>query len=107
MNKPYYVMIPDIGKALALPEYADIPGTVLKSLYLYVEYGRKPGDFLTAVLSNQLFQAFQKADSASKAGLDSLIHFIWKHVPVKCYGDARAVERWISECQEARYKVAS
>ena len=43
--------------------YGNIPEHMLQSLNLYVKKGVPVGDFLTAVLSNDLFEAVGRADN--------------------------------------------
>ena len=61
----------------------------------YLEHGVPPGDFLTAVLENNLMEAVGRADEHSLAGLKGLCSFLYCDVPRLCRGSSERVEQWI------------
>jgi hypothetical protein len=73
-----------------------IPETTLDSLNLYVEHGYSPGDFLEAVLSNDLFQAFYFADEEYFAAMRDIVCYIHNNVPSACYGSEEKMHLWMS-----------
>jgi len=76
-----------------------VPGHLQGSLQRYVEYGIHPGDFLLAVLCNDLFGALNRADYKSIAGLQGLCTWIYNHVPSQCYGSRDKVVDWMLACR--------
>jgi len=78
-------------------KYRDAPVHILDSINAYVEHGRRPGGFLTAVLQNNLTRALGTADDASRRGLDDIIRYIWNEVPATCWGSTAKVEAWLGE----------
>ena len=77
-------------------DYEDLPDHVKYSLRLYVEDGVVPGHFLTAVLSNDLFGAYDRADSESLAALPRLVRFIYNRVPSNAWGSKAAMRAYIA-----------
>lgn len=76
--------------------YADIPANVYESLEAYLEYGHPPGDFLEAVLCNDLQRAVAHADEESAAALVPLAKLIFNRVPGDAHGSLMKVTAWIS-----------
>lgn len=86
-----------------LPEYAaKIPEAVLEGLVNYLYYGNQPGHFLTAVLTNDLFEAVGRGDDKSIAAIRELVQLIYNRVPSPSWGDKEKVKAWRAARQEAR-----
>lgn len=83
------------------PQYSAIPVQTMDSLYDYVDHHGQPGGFLMAVLSNNLFQAVNRADSGNVAALPELVSFIHSHVPTVCYGSPDAVKLWLAKTERS------
>lgn len=73
-----------------------IPESVLHALEGYVEYGLPPGDFLEAVLRDDLYDAINYADDKSLGALKHIVKAIHWGAPINCHGDAETVHRWIT-----------
>lgn len=86
-----------IDKAQARLRYPNIPATILEALYAYVEHRQQPGHFLNAVLSNNLLEAVQRADSQSQAALREIVEFVYNNLPSNSYGSYRAVSAWLMQ----------
>ena len=67
----------------------------MDSLFRYVEERSRPGQFLHAVLCNQLREAVIHADEASRAVLRELVLFIYNYVPSPCHGSDQLVQLWL------------
>ena len=67
-------------------QWDDCPGNFREALKRHVEFGIVPGSFLTAVLSNDLFDAMNRADVVSKAQLGELCKFIYFSLPGVAWG---------------------
>ena len=67
-------------------EYEIIPSTTQASITRYVELGVKPGGFLTAVLSNDLYNATGRADEQNLAALPAIVRWFANHCPEELYG---------------------
>ena len=55
------------------------------------------GGFLHAVLINDLFGAFSRADPTNRNDLHDIIMFIYNELPVKCYGTQEKYEGWLRQ----------
>ena len=63
-------------------------------LMRWVEHGMSPGHFLTAVLTNDLLEAFTRGDDASLAGLKDIFRFLYNYCPSQCWGSPGKVGAW-------------
>lgn len=61
--------------------------TIKYSLKLYVEHKVPTGSFLEAVLSNDLFDAVGRADSANIKQIDEIVKYIFNELPSNCWGN--------------------
>lgn len=76
-------------------EYTEISGYIIDSLDRYVNDGIPPGGFLTAVLANDLTNAFAKADAYNYQMLGDIVRFVFNKVPAAAWGSHEAVDQWI------------
>lgn len=84
----------------AMTEYG-IPGYMQGGLRRYYEDRRGTGDFLSAVLSNDLLKALSHADLNNRAALHAYAMWLFNQAPIGSYGSPEAVEGWLagtSEC---------
>lgn len=69
----------------------------MHSAYInYIFNGVPPGDFLTAVLSNQLKEAFSRADDLNTAHMQNHVRFLYEHAPIGCWYNPRNIDMWIT-----------
>lgn len=66
----------------------------INALTLYKLHGTRPGGFLEAVLSNDLFDAYGRADNFSKADMDLIVKFVYNQLPGDCWGSREKVKQW-------------
>lgn len=60
----------------------------------YVEEGGHVGDFLTAVLENDLTKAVGRADGTNEDLLAEHVKFVYNELPADCWGSPEKVEAW-------------
>lgn len=65
------------------------------ALERYIENGLPPGHFLTAVLTNDLFGAFNRADEENEKAVGDYVRWLYNHAPVQCWGSRDAVTNWL------------
>lgn len=70
------------------------PIHVCEPMLAWVNEGRLPGDFLQAVLRNDLKTAIARADDESLAGLSSIVGWLYNEAPGNCWGSLEAVNEW-------------
>lgn len=75
-------------------ETQTLPRDTKHQIDLYVDNGVPTGSFLYAVLSNNLMEAFMKADEYNKAGLELICEYIQHFTPVLCHGSPERVRKW-------------
>jgi len=73
-------------------EIPDYMGAGIKN---YINHGRKPGDFLTAVIQNKLIQAIQTADSTNIKNLQAYAMYFYWEVPSIAWGSEEKMKAWI------------
>lgn len=66
---------------------------------LYIENGIEPGSFLTAVLENDLMEAFGRADDINRERLFDYCSFLYNEAPPACFGSKEKVKLWIKQKQ--------
>lgn len=77
-----------------LREY-QIPEYMHEGLIEYITQRRPTGDFLTAVLSNDLFAAVNYADGNNQRVLPEYVKFLYSHAPQPCWHSVEKVQEWL------------
>ena len=85
----------DLGATMCAMLDAGIPAHMRDSLLAYIYDGRPGGDFLMAVLSNDLEEAVARADDANLCLIVHYVRFLYNHAPRACWGSVEAVARWL------------
>ena len=62
----------------------------------YVAVGCPVGDFLTAVLSNDLMGALGRADEYNKVAIFDICSYVYNEIPSGSHGSRKAVKDWIA-----------
>jgi hypothetical protein len=60
----------------------------------YLEQGILPGDFLRAVLRNDLVNAMERADDECAAAMRDIAQFLELEVPYLAWGSEEKVQAW-------------
>lgn len=85
-----------------------VRGEVVAALLEYAERGVPLGEFLQAVLSNDLMEASARADADNRANLAALASFVWNEMPSPCWGSHRIYDVWIDlKAQERIARLAA
>src|ERR1017187_2246956 len=79
-----------------------VSDTVRESLARYVQQGIPTGGFLRAVLSNDLMNAFGRADDQNAATLFHICAYIYNELPSACHGSEKVVDAWMQGKRLAR-----
>lgn len=69
---------------------------IKNSLDCYVNHGRPTGDFLRAVLANDLMMAFGRADIDNQRDMFSICDYVYNYMPDNCHGSYEIVDRWLA-----------
>ena len=74
-----------------------IPKRMMPGIKRYVENGIKPGDFLTAVIQNNLLMAYRCADSENIKNIPAYIAYFYNKCPMGCWGSPEKMKNWIKK----------
>lgn len=83
----------------------NIPEITRESIDAWAESARPTGGFLRAVLSNDLREAFARADFENRAAMFDIVSYCWNEIPALCWGAPANVEGWpviIKEAEKMR-----
>lgn len=82
-----------------------IPNDLHESLTRYTHDGVPTGDFLRAVLANDLQGAIARGDIENLAILPAITRFVWNEVPANICGSYEAVRAHIDARGAARWEA--
>ena len=82
--------------------YDAIPAIQLEALQRYIRDGTPPGNFLTAVLRNDLKEAVARADATNQPLLALYVQWLYNRAPFGCWGTPEQVERWTAKRRAER-----
>ena len=77
--------------------YTLLPEHMREGTRAYIETGREPGDFLTAIMANDFLEAVGQADVHNGMALTQWAHFIYVQAPHQCHGSKAKVEQWVAD----------
>ena len=78
-----------------------IPARMGPALDRWVVNGQLPGEFLQAVLRNDLREAVGRADAENLAALPAYIGFLYNEAPGASWGSAEKVAAWAARFNKA------
>jgi hypothetical protein len=61
----------------------------------YVQHGYPPGGFVTAVLENNLKEAFARADNNNAIDMHEIVAYCYNHIPSSAWGSPEKVSAWL------------
>ena len=71
-----------------------IPERMMGGIRRYIEHGIKPGDFLCAVIDNDLALACGRADNENQKNIPAYPAYFYNEAPRACYGDSIKRIEW-------------
>jgi hypothetical protein len=71
-----------------------IPERMAPALDAWIEHGKLPGEFLQAVLCNDLRDAISRADRENLVALPAYIGYLYNEAPGGCWGSPAKVDAW-------------
>ncbi len=87
-------------------DWSLIPPHMRGAVVRYFDDGIPPGDFLSAVLCNDLREACARADETNRYLLFDYIKFFYSYAPSGSWGSPDNFETWINKHAEIREAVA-
>ena len=77
------------------PDYSKLPSHIQGGVKRYIENGVKPGDFLTAVICNDLKESFGRADKTNIERMFDIVSFFYNEAPGGCWGSKGRMKDWM------------
>jgi hypothetical protein len=87
---------------MTAPDSTLCPSVVRNSIDAFVQLGRPTGDFVKAVLSNDLDGAIFRADPINLLMLPHIVAYVRDHVPIGVCGSREAVAAHIESKRAER-----
>lgn len=75
-------------------DYMGLPEHMRATAERYVEDHEMPGDFMQAVLRNDLVAAYGRADANNTAAMGAWATWLFNECPSKAWGSKEKVEAW-------------
>ena len=76
-----------------------IPGHMLSALRGYCENHHPVGDFLTAVICNDLAEAVARADQTNIANLPAFVGYLYNEADSRCWGSKEKMKAWLEQAR--------
>lgn len=77
-------------------DYSKIPTACREGLANYIAHGVPTGDFLWAVLTNNLRGAVERADDDNIKIIPIYVHWLYNLAPAACWGSEAKVTAWLA-----------
>lgn len=77
---------------------------MMEGIKRYVEDGIRPGDFLTAIICNDLTNSVWRADETNMRNIPAFVEYFYNRVPLSIWKSKENMEAWIELKQEEREK---
>lgn len=91
------------GELLTQDTYDRVPVRYMREgVRRYVEFGIPPGNFLQAVVCNDLKEAVGRADDRNLAHLVDWVKWFYNLAPAVCWGSVEKYEAWLEKHRERR-----
>lgn len=72
-----------------------IPDRMMGGITRWIENGIQPGDFLWAVITNDLKDAVGRADDENLRNLPAYVSYFYNEAPAACWGSPEKAAAWI------------
>lgn len=83
-------------------KYPMLSVAIIEGICGYVNDHRPVGSFLTAVISNNLKEAFMRADDNNVKHMFDVVKLFYNEVPSPCWGSYKEMIDWLSPHVERR-----
>lgn len=79
-----------------------IPDRMMGGIRRYIDQGIVPGEFLCAVIQNDLRETVGRADEENMGNLPAYVAYFYNEAPSLCWGSPKAMQEWIELHEEKR-----
>lgn len=77
--------------------YRGLPEHIQGGVQRYIENGITPGDFLQAVICNNLKESFMYADDINVVYMHEIVNWFYNYAPGVCWGSWERMEKWCKQ----------
>lgn len=74
-----------------------IPNYMMGAIQRYLERGTPPGHFLTAIITNNLFEAVARADDINQKNIPAYVAYFHNEVPSLAWGSPERMRAWVEK----------
>jgi len=82
--------------------YNRLPQHIRGGVQRYIEEGCPVGSFLEAVISNDLREAFGRADDINQDSMFEIVKFFYSEAPSPCWGSPEKMRAWLKMFADRR-----
>ena len=75
-------------------EYKILPSNLQHGMFIWIEHGTRPGDFLWALINNDFIEICGKADTHNQRRLMDLANFMYNQAPSLCWNLKINIKAW-------------
>jgi len=72
-----------------------IPPRMMGGIKRYIEHHILPGDFLTAIITNDLKKACWAADDENLRNIPAYVAYFYNEAPARCWGSPDEMQAWL------------
>ncbi len=80
---------------MPFPDYRLIDDDILVAINRYVIQHEPAGHFITALLKNDLKEAFGRANENNSAHMFHVVSYCYNEIPSSCWGSPMEVAKWL------------
>ena len=84
-----------------------IPEHMRSGVQRYIEFGIKPGSFLTSMIENDLRGAVENADAENAHALRGYVQFFYSYGPAECWGSPEKMKKWVVQGGLNKLRIAA
>lgn len=74
-----------------------IPDRMMRSIEAYIQKGQPVGDFLQAIICNDLREAVVRADDENIRNLPAFVYYFYQNAPSQCWGTRNHYNNWVAQ----------
>lgn len=84
-----------------------IPPRMMDAIRRYIDHGVLPGEFLIAVISNDLREAVGRADDENRKNLMAFVGYFYNEAPSTCWGSKEIMLKYAEAKETEREENAT
>jgi hypothetical protein len=77
-----------------------ISDSMMDGIERYLNNGIPPGDFLTAIICNDLSSAVVRADDTNLRNIPAFVAYFYNEAPIDSWGSAKQMMKWMVSKRE-------